>query len=979
MADFNFYLNRQGIKGRKGDTGEAGFSPIISVKTNTANEYVLNVQNESSSFDTPNLRGNAIINNGGTYIRYNPLTEEMYTGYADVASTSALGEVQFSTYAQLENGGVENLVPSSMDVYDFVTSQMQQIGITFDDLTNIMQAGSGISRAIDNVARTITFSADIDLSDVLRTSDISTSITSSSTDDEVASAKAVYNAIAAIPTPDLSNYVTLNTAQNITGLKTFYQRLDIVNNVDTVTHRLDYNGVNSYFRTPASDMIFIDRNRTLYLKDIVDSSTLATELASKQDSITDTITLQRTVGDNETTFTMGIEGNTGTLTISAQKENTVSGTITSIDVPSYYNVTATGATVTTTNVQDSVLGLGKQFAITVPQATAIAYGTVRPDNSTIKINGSGLLYADLSNYVTLNTAQTISGSKVFSSPLIVTDNVGLASGTSLSNERILQRTTTNEVKLGNTQNTVKILGSGTHPKYSQDDTTFSDIALVSDIPSVSNLANKDLSNLSSTGEKRLHALKGYLEEVEPLTDSEGYNDLAKGLHSTFDLSKFTVVGSPNITDDGIASGFSSSNLIKGSNIDCTSLNKLEIDCSFTTGDSVATNYINLWNIHYSSGFFFGYFNSHLGLQYRGSGLGDFPISPNTSYDTKVVWEKSVGIRIYYKISSSEEYTATTLNTVINNLTVDANDLIQLGYGSYLQPFNGSIDLKQFSITVDGVEVFNGNKTGIDTIKPNDYTVVGSPTISEDGIASGFSSSNYLTISQSTMNNIIGKPFKIEWEDILPTITSSPSYFVLGGEPWADNTILVGNINSNGNFFACLYDTNNTLHPCYISKDVLNNGLRGKKYKGIMEFNNTNTITLTMIFENGQSYTTSDTAEANYTIKTFTIPTNVGFKNEQSKFDLNSFKIYVDGNLVYQPCLKIPYTLSIYGDRITDIQYLSRVQDAYNQTGNCDEAVIDTENKVYYLPAGNIYGKLNRLVSGLGDVSATLDAINGEEI
>lgn len=977
MADFNFYLNRQGIKGRKGDTGEAGFSPIISVKTNTANEYVLNVQNESSSFDTPNLRGNAIINNGGTYIRYNPLTEEMYTGYADVASTSALGEVQFSTYAQLENGGVENLVPSSMDVYDFVTSQMQQIGITFDDLTNIMQAGSGISRAIDNVARTITFSADIDLSDVLRTSDISTSITSSSTDDEVASAKAVYNAIAAIPTPDLSNYVTLNTAQNITGLKTFYQRLDIVNNVDTVTHRLDYNGVNSYFRTPASDMIFIDRNRTLYLKDIVDSSTLATELASKQDSITDTITLQRTVGDNETTFTMGIEGNTGTLTISAQKENTVSGTITSIDVPSYYNVTATGATVTTTNVQDSVLGLGKQFAITVPQATAIAYGTVRPDNSTIKINGSGLLYADLSNYVTLNTAQTISGSKVFSSPLIVTDNVGLASGTSLSNERILQRTTTNEVKLGNTQNTVKILGSGTRPKYSQDDTTFSDIALVSDIPSVSNLANKDLSNLSSTGEKRLHALKGYLEEVEPLTDSEGYNDLAKGLHSTFDLSKFTVVGSPNITDDGIASGFSGSNFLISSTIPTPTMSLeivARIHLSSTTtnenaiiGCSTTTKGVQ-FRIASGNKFKVVASNSSEGDVISLTQIPDtFVLNNNSDYTFKLIWDGTT-YNFYYKENEQSFqllFTKSSSTAITYNVTTDIGNR-----GNLSVPFvSGSIDLKQFSITVDGVEVFSGNKTGIDTIKSDDYTVEGTPTISDDGIVSNFSSTNSLTYDTGLDSTITDLEIYTQVQYIQNT-------------QMTEHGVIMSPTLANGPFQINNRD----------GRVGIWNGM--KWLQGSTYYNDGDIIDLKVTYKNslvtiysklaGTEYWTqeqqysraSNCFGGTLSIGRNTVPAAEFF---YGKINLNATKLYVNGNLVWQPCLKIPYTFSIYGDRITDIQYLSRVQDAYNQTGNCDEAVIDTENQVYYLPAGNIYGKLNRLVSGLGDVSAALDAINGEEV
>jgi hypothetical protein len=61
---------------------------------------------------------------------------------------------------------------------------------------------------------------------------------------------------------------------------------------------------------------------------------------------------------------------------------------------------------------------------------------------------------------------------------------------------------------------------------------------------------------------KLHALKGYSDNGELLTDAEGLADVITYAHSTFDLSKFTVVGSPNITDDGIASGFSGTNYLQ---------------------------------------------------------------------------------------------------------------------------------------------------------------------------------------------------------------------------------------------------------------------------------------------------------------------------------------------------------------------------------------------------------------------------------
>lgn len=63
MANFNYYLNRQGVrgqKGEKGDKGDKGFSPYIDIKENTPAEFILTVHNEEESFDTPNLIPTAI-------------------------------------------------------------------------------------------------------------------------------------------------------------------------------------------------------------------------------------------------------------------------------------------------------------------------------------------------------------------------------------------------------------------------------------------------------------------------------------------------------------------------------------------------------------------------------------------------------------------------------------------------------------------------------------------------------------------------------------------------------------------------------------------------------------------------------------------------------------------------------------------------------------------------------------------------------
>ena len=79
-------------------------------------------------------------------------------------------------------------------------------------------------------------------------------------------------------------------------------------------------------------------------------------------------------------------------------------------------------------------------------------------------------------------------------------------------------------------------------------------------------------------------------------------------------------------------------------------------------------------------------------------------------------------------------------------------------------------------------------------------------------------------------------------------------------------------------------------------------------------------------------------------------------------DLNAFKIYVDGDLVYQPCLKIPYTESSgkYGSKIVSAIYRDRVKDAYEQGYQQRYYTLDEENGNFTLPMGDIYGMIESL-------------------
>ena len=98
---FNWYLNRQGPRGPQGVKGDTGFSPNITVETDTLNEYILRITNEGGYFLTSNLREHK-EDRGGTYIRYDRENGTMYAGEADAATDAKAGMIKIATAEDVE-------------------------------------------------------------------------------------------------------------------------------------------------------------------------------------------------------------------------------------------------------------------------------------------------------------------------------------------------------------------------------------------------------------------------------------------------------------------------------------------------------------------------------------------------------------------------------------------------------------------------------------------------------------------------------------------------------------------------------------------------------------------------------------------------------------------------------------------------------------------------------------------------------------
>ena len=435
------------------------------------------------------------------------------------------------------------------------------------------------------------------------------------------------------------------------------------------------------------------------------------------------------------------------------------------------------------------------------------------------------------------------------------------------------------------------------------------------------------------------------------TNKSIYQNVYDLKHSTFDKSKFTVVGNPTITDDGVASGFSRGNYLMTNTFTIDATKPWYFQCKFTT-DTLGTSQ----GLIAFSQYFYLVLSSDKHLSFRTTNTNQ-----KNWINTAVLSEKAE-----YTVDCGYDGTYLYLNLHLpNGQILNYNRNVASTYiGTILQSasigeydnfmFTGSIDLKQFSITVDGKEVFSGNKTGIDTIKADNYDVVGSPVISDDGIASGFSSGNDL------LTTYIFNPsntWQIKGSFTTPETLVTSTLFAISDTIYTSR-ILINYYGSNYVLGFKLSSDNNSYFSELVGSYSL---LPNTKY--YIEWTFSGTQYTLRVSTDKVNWTT--TANTNSTANIYTTSnskirmgkTKAQYEIFTGSIDLNAFKIYVDGNLVYQPCLKIPYTQSKTGSKIVDVAYRDRVIDLYEQEGQAGYYTIDEENKNFTLPMGEIYGMI----------------------
>ena len=214
----------------------------------------------------------------------------------------------------------------------------------------------------------------------------------------------------------------------------------------------------------------------------------------------------------------------------------------------------------------------------------------------------------------------------------------------------------------------------------------------------------------------LHLLDGSLIQGDGI-----YNDFVdymanvyKTKDRIYNSSAFTVVGSPTITNDGIASGFSNSNYITA-NINTLNATSVRIKHKFkvttTSGSGTIWCTGKFSGVLLQDGCIFTKLSSN-GTSNNISSIGkigSLKVNANTDYWIVYDWDGAT-----HKIGLStddENYTYYTLGTGTTPIYI--NGTVYFGKGGTQATttdniLNGSLYQNEFSVVINGVDVLNGS-------------------------------------------------------------------------------------------------------------------------------------------------------------------------------------------------------------------------------------------------------------------------------
>ena len=433
--EYELILNEQGPQGRQGEKGDAGFTPIISVKDNTPSNYTLNILTQDGQITTPNLKAN--LPAGGA-------TGQVLTKNSGEQDDCSWQNLPAST---IETEGIARLATPS----DFETTEDTEASdntIVTPALFNSEFKKQSANFVTTNTEQTITskktFMSDVTMRDDIR---LQNNIVNYNTVDGIKP-----NIIKHVPS---NNTIILGETQAFTsetyknlGIEIQFDNLD--NDAGIYTHRdgnkyplLDSSNVN------AGNNIIIDKSSTGITISSTGGGQVPEDVALKSADQTFTghnyfngqvnfngtvqftnqqVNIPKLYSSNKITGANISLDSAGQSFKFPCEKGTISLSATSGDEAG----TSAGLYITGAGIDNKRL-LTEGETYTLPPATADTLGGIKVGEN-LTITEDGVLNATgttPSNMVTTDTAQTITGQKVFRNSFVTSD------GTATTGNRVL--------------------------------------------------------------------------------------------------------------------------------------------------------------------------------------------------------------------------------------------------------------------------------------------------------------------------------------------------------------------------------------------------------------------------------------------------------------------------------------------------------------------------------------------------------------
>ena len=371
----------------------------------------------------------------------------------------------------------------------------------------------------------------------------------------------------------------------------------------------------------------------------------------------------------------------------------------------------------------------------------------------------------------------------------------------------------------------------------------------------------------------------------------------------FDINKVTVVGSPTITSDGVASGFSVNDYLTLNTTGFFNNNyNFEIDSKVKYTSDTTTEQ-EIWDFSWIFRCRIWYTNNKhrldfympYGSNYTNTSayLEDYGFVEGDDLYIRCISENASSRKLMFSKDGQKWNTIKNTNTTDKDLT--ANNLLKIGQYNNTVWWLTSIDLTSFKIYVDNELVYSPTKPayllerrkeGFDRSK---FTVVGSPSITEDGIF------EKITTSTANLSDYVTMPFdntssyfRLEFNFYF----GSGAARLIGDSLISCFQIYVSNWGMNGTIYNST--DGNVIIPAPVNSST---AIQIGNYNAFIEYKD-NVYTIGYKREEETSFKTSSTTSATKGSKNLLSVLKQTDANTNLKVDLKSITIFSNGKEVF---------------------------------------------------------------------------------